>query len=299
MNAILQSEQQKVGILGKRWTREENKLLKRYYKDKGPKYLSEKLGRSCDSVRLQAIKFGLKYHVRKWEVWEDRFLKRHYHKKSNASLGRTLKRSVTAIRCRAVGLNLTNPNPKNWSEEEDKILRELYPNRSFSVDYIAKCVNRTTGAVNKRATRLKILRKGHKWTKDEQQYFKKNWKSKSYKEIAQYLNISYDVVLYHSINLGLRKRSAGRPWTEKEKEFVRRNYNVIPRREIAAKLNRSMLVVSNLAGKLGLRNPPPRPWSEKDKNFLKKNYGILSPEKIAAKLGRTKNGVIYAASLYL
>jgi hypothetical protein len=90
------------------------------------------------------------------------------------------------------------------------------------------------------------------WTKEETRYLRKNFKKKSYQEIAKDLGMTRIAVFQKARKMGLRLRQTPRPWTEADDEYIRQNYKKIPTREIAQKLNRSLDAVINRAGPLGI-----------------------------------------------
>jgi len=90
------------------------------------------------------------------------------------------------------------------------------------------------------------------WTKEETRFLRKNYKKKSYQEIANDLSMSRIAVFQKARRMGLKLRQTPRPWTEADDEYIRQNYKKIPTREIAQKLNRSLDAVINRAGPLGI-----------------------------------------------
>lgn len=47
-------------MVGK-WTQEEIKILRKYYRRKGAKYVAERVGRNPDTVMAKAAQLGIRY----------------------------------------------------------------------------------------------------------------------------------------------------------------------------------------------------------------------------------------------
>ena len=146
------------------------------------------------------------------------------------------------------------PKPKKWSEEELNLLRQLWTDKSFSIDEVAAKLNKTRPATHFQAWKMGLRRPQvwHFWTQEETQYLKKNFKKKSHAEIAKDLGMTKIAVFHKAIKLGLRLKRAPHPWTEADDEYIRQNYRKIPTREIAQKLDRSLDAIINRAGPLGI-----------------------------------------------
>lgn len=180
-----------------KWNEEEIKILKKLYPKGGAKPIAKKLGRSPASVMTKAAKLGIKYKGRRyWAKWEDNYMRRHYDDRKNRSIAKTLKRSVHAVLGRARFLNLRGAKAKAWTEKEIDILRQMYPYRKHSLKEISQIINRTPYAILLKAQTLGINRPAHdhEWTKEERNYLIKNYKTKTYKEIAEDLGLTHSSV---------------------------------------------------------------------------------------------------------
>ncbi|MBK6913970.1 MAG: hypothetical protein IPH11_10030 [Ignavibacteriales bacterium] len=176
-----------------KWSEEEIKILKRLYSKKGAKPVAKLLGRKPDNVMAKAAKLGIRFSkVRPWEKWEDNYLIRHYADRKNLSISHTLRRSIPSIMNRAKFLNLSAVKSPSWTEEEKNILRELYSDRKNALESISEKLNRSKYAVLLQAQVLGINRPrhDHEWTKEEIDYLKQNYQTKSYGEIASELGHS-------------------------------------------------------------------------------------------------------------
>lgn len=118
---------------------------------------------------------------------------------------------------------------KRWTEEEEEYLRNNYENKTNKE--LAEKLNRTVGAVQKRAEKLKIAQKRKKqsWTKGEEEYLIKNYKYKTNKELARELERTATSVARKKHDLELRIQYEN---TQNEEEiehlFKRKNTNKCP-----------------------------------------------------------------------
>jgi predicted transcriptional regulator len=278
----------------KRWTEEEIKILKRHYRKRGANYVAKFVEHSPDTVMFKAAQLGIRTNkFRTWQKWEDNYLTRNYHIKKNSSIAKTLKRTIRSIHHRAEFLKLTKRGADKWTEDEKTLLRELYTNRNYTVEEVAKILNRSVEAVKVKAPRLGLTRATyiHRWTKSERNYLKKNAGKKTYLEIAAHLGIEIYKVHQYAKKLGLKKHDKGPNWTEEEKDFIRNNYYKIPIEEIALKLNRPLNSVKNTASRIGVSKSDKIPWSSEEIDYLKANFLKITVKEISKNLNRSKSSV--------
>jgi len=191
---------------------------------------------------------------RRWKEFDINYLRRNYPNKSVESIARSLKRSSASILGKVYQLKIYVPKPKRWSEDELNMLRKLWINKRYSIDEVAAKLNKTRQATHYQAWKMGLRRPQvwRFWKKEETAYLRRNYKVKTYREIAEHLGISTPAVFKKAIRIGLKLREAPRPWTEAEDEFIRQNYRKIPTKEIAQKLNRATDSIINRAGPLGI-----------------------------------------------
>lgn len=196
----------------KRWTEEEIKILKRHYRKRGANYVAKFVEHSPDTIMNKARELELRTgKFRPWQKWEDNYLLRNYHIKKNSSIAKTLKRTIRSVHHRAEFLKLTKRGADKWTEAEKELLRELYTNRNYTVEDVAKILNRSVVSVKVKAPRLGLTRATyiHKWTKSERNYLIKNAGKKTYPEIAAHLGIELYKVHQFAKKLGLKKHDKG------------------------------------------------------------------------------------------
>lgn len=85
-------------------------------------------------------------------------------------------------------------------------------------------------------------------------YINDNWQEKTDQEIAKFLKIDIDIVMYLRRALGFRKRGQRcMKWTESEIKYLKVNWQKKTDQEIAQKLNRSVDAVKLKRSKFGLK----------------------------------------------
>lgn len=116
-------------------------------------------------------------------------------------------------------------------------------------------------------------------------YIKKHQKKMTRKEIAEELDIPYNILLHFVTTHGLANE-IHRNWTDEEIDFLCENFAKMPRRELAQKLGRSVASVNGKAQDLFLsgRN---KLWTQKEIDLAVGMYQSGSTVKeIAKKLDR-------------
>ena len=156
-----------------------------------------------------------------------------------------------------------------------------------------------------------------KWTEEEIEFLKKNYKSKTNYSLAKELKRSYSSVTLKAQALGLTdskstfthqvitevvkplskqaKAALNRVgWTKKETSFLKENYGKMSFEELAKNLGRSVGSVSGKVSGLGLPLKKAKKdknnrklWTKDDVQYLKNNYGKKSVKVLAKQLKRT------------
>jgi len=213
--------------------------MKKYYPIKGPTYVARKLGKTFSSVLAKAMRMGLRRKdFRKWSEWEIRYLKRNYRKKTARSIARTLKRSMDAIHIKAKHLHLIQPPAPAWTEEEKKLLIELFPNPNYSIAEIAQRLGRPEKGITKQARKLRLKRKFF-WTKEEHRFLARNYSRMTLREIARHLGKTERSVQHYANRHNFR-RQFQKTWTEQEIEYLKQYGGSKTAREIAQTLGRTV-----------------------------------------------------------
>lgn len=99
-----------------------------------------------------------------------------------------------------------------------------------------------------------------RWSKEETDFLKKNYRIMTYKEIEKIIGRSAKTINYKARTLNLSKKSNKR-WNEREEEYLNKYYGKIPAVEISKYLNRSFKSIVLKAFCLGLKTKPCNKWS--------------------------------------
>jgi DNA-binding CsgD family transcriptional regulator/DNA-directed RNA polymerase specialized sigma24 family protein len=171
---------------------------------------------------------------------------------------------------------------KNWTREEDAIIRRNYT--KHGARHTAGLLNRSITSVQHRAERLGVPGHGIKpWSNKEEHYLRRFYGTKSAIDIARILGRTEQSVRghIHQMQLGSYRPT---PWTEDEAEYLRQHYGKVKVAELAEELGRSTDAVELKANRLGLRRkivkltPAQREW-------IVKNLGEISYDNMARELG--------------
>jgi predicted DNA-binding protein YlxM (UPF0122 family) len=162
-------------------------------------------------------------------------------------------RTREAIFHKARILGLTKKT-KNFTPEEDAIIRELYPTGTEE-EILAKLPGRTWKSIASRASRLGVKRHDH-WTSEEDAILTENYSTVSDEELLNLLpGRSLHSIRSRANKLGLKKESM---WSLDEDNELRRVYPEESREVIQATFpNRTWLAIVSRASRLGLRRTKP------------------------------------------
>lgn len=239
-----------------------------------------------------------------WQQWEIDELLKIKNGASVEDIARVLPhRGVQGVRTKAQTLGLM-PKAKHWNEEEDRILRENYPSKSYPE--IQKLLPRwTEKAVKARACKIGLTQGGFnhpcKWTAEEDEIIRQNYRVMRYAEMASLLpGRNIKAIKSRVAKLGLLKL-----WTEEEQQIVKDGYGTISKEGLMKRLPyRTWSAISHQAMLLGVTQEPNKPWEEWEIDILNTHYGVIpnkelckmlpdrTPEKLRSKahdLGITDN----------
>ena len=106
--------------------------------------------------------------TREWTDLDDAELARRYDNEATATIARDLGRSCSAVYVRAQILELTEPQPPEWTEWEDAQLRAGYT-RATDVSQIAAIIGRPVSGTASRASKLGLKHPNNPagWTEPE------------------------------------------------------------------------------------------------------------------------------------
>jgi len=293
----------------KKWTVEEEDLVREFYYTYGPIYLARLLGRSKDAVRAHA-KYIRAVKPRIWSAREIETLKREYGKhgrKSNRILAGLLGRSKRAIEHKINMLGLATP-PKKWSKRELKLLHDHFG--TMPIDELARKIGRNKDAVTSMASVHGLTTPNPTFTPRQKKFIADNLGKISIKNMAKRLGVSASRVMTEADRLGYRPHkgrevwSRGAPppppkqpnhrrqWTAEEDALIAEHYPLQGSHYTADLLGRSRQATTERARYLGISASKfAGRWTPEEDAILRKLYGTRKVAEIAREVNRTVNSV--------
>ena len=143
---------------GKPWTKEEEKRLVKYFEEgKTAREVSNKLGRSMETVYQRRYKIRNGLNPRPEKQWTDKdkedLEKKFKQGKSDEEIAKYLGRTVNAVGRVRLMMGLYRQRMRRWTEEEDDKLESLV-NKGKKDKEIAKILNRSQSAITNRKSRI-------------------------------------------------------------------------------------------------------------------------------------------------
>ena len=197
------------------WTKEEERILREYYKSKGGKAVAKLLNRTLTSVQNHAYSLGIEGNVQPWTHKQELFLKRNYGKLTAVEIAKRLKRSEDGVRAHLAKLGLTGPASRPWTEEEENYLRAHYG--TVSNKELGDELERTEVAVQIKGKLLGLTDDSFV-SPDEKdvQWILRNFGKMPYTEMARRIGCSAHTVQRIATKHGLSASPTTRPWTEED-----------------------------------------------------------------------------------
>lgn len=274
--------------MGKKWTKEEDDLLRRWYRHRGSPYLETVLDRSRTAIQARALSLGIRGTSRRWTRKEELYLERNHGRHTVEVLADRLGRKVGSVQSKAFLMGLTGPASRAWSGQEVAYLRRHYGN--MRARDIAEHLGRSTDAIELKAGRLGLRRSLHRITSAEKKWVIRNLGKISYHNMADELGVSAQTIQQIAHANGYRPRPYMRRWSDQDVAYLRKHYGRKTAREIAEHLDRTIPTVRTLAGNLGLtqkRNNSEKFWTSEEERILRANYHRCTIRELAAMLDRT------------
>ena len=182
---------------------------------------------------------------------------------------------------------------ERWKDEDLALLKKRYPNRSFSVEGIAKTLHRTVLSIRCKATELNITRNIKRWKREYDKFLEENYKTLGTLQCAKILGYTESHIQRRARQLGVNKKI--KFWSNEEIEKLRELSNKhFTQAEIAEVLGRTITQIKNKLRVLEIRSSW---WSECEIKVLKANYNSHNAGEIAKYLNRGKATVYRKASL--
>lgn len=275
----------------KRWTREEDLLLRKHYPTRGAVYCAQELGRTKAGVNRRAETLGVTSKVKqRWTRKEEAMLRTLYQRHTALALARMLKRTEQSVRGKLHLMGLTESTSRPWTSDEISYLRSHYGR--VRVADLAEELGRSTDAVELKAGRLGISRRNKRLSAKEQQDVLAELGQTPYTVLARRFGVDAHTIRRVAERNGYRDRPTSRPWTPEDDAELRRVYGTMKRAEVAQHLNRTMVAVACRAKEMGLTKPRPRVlplrnWTKEEDRTLQLLHGQQTQAQLAEMLGRT------------
>jgi hypothetical protein len=287
----------------KPWSKSDTQRFAELYCRNHDHKLARIFGRTAEAIRTKGARMGLKknwdedfkpYHpfdVRRWSPLEITVLKRMHATHTFVDISDKIDRSPSAIAAKARLLKLRKQ--KLWTKRDDKLLQRNCKKKSYV--QLARMLDRTPRAIEKRAADIGLDRKFAWWTGKELDLLVKNYPTMRTRELARLIGRSPEQVRMKAYVLGIRKDrerifSGGRRWSKTEVDEILRLYKNHTTRQVAALLDYPYMTVRRLFKRLnGLVKL--KPWTKKEDRIMRKYCKRISYKKLAEKLGRSIKSV--------
>ena len=227
-----------------------------------------------------------------WTERELELLKSNFHKATFKELSVSIGKPVSTIyvKSRLLGLRKDSGtgcgSKKEWSKEEDQLLRALYSSRT--PEELSFELKRSVGAIYTRAQKLNLKREDktgkylnfqNPWTDEEIEELIKIGDRFSLKDVAKLLNRSYESVRHKREQLGIKHiESKQKSWSSTEIHELKHQYKVLglSQIEISKTLGKSKSAVGRKIISLGLMTDRSRAfvssWTDEQVSFLRIHY---------------------------
>jgi len=279
----------------RKWTQEEDDIIRNNYKDKGAEGCSKLLmNRTIYACRSRAQILGLSDSFQPWTEEEDNILRENYPKIGSKVFELIPNRTVNAIKNRVILLGLRVYDRK-WSEDEISILRDYYPSASIST-LMEMLPNRSYSAIRNTAVKYNIIRNDCSWTEDEDNIILINYPKIGEKVVELLPNRTKRAISKRANILGVKRSNW--MWTEEEDNILRENYPKIGKDVVKLLPGRGYKACYTRANALGLKADSSFDrWTEEEDNILREYYpkigvkviDLLPNRSISAIKSRAKN----------
>lgn len=216
----------------KRWTQEENEIIRKLYKTKTCKELEKMLpNRSACAIKNQAMRLGIAASSNAWSKKEINILKNNYSIMTCDELNKTLlpNKTPVAIRNKAKRIGIRKAKDRRpWTKQEDEIIKKYYLKGG-----IKECKKhlqyRTLCAIDSRRKKLNLnFSREDLWTKQEDEILKECYFVMKKKEIQEkYLphrSLQSITKRLNKIKIVKQEHIYKGWWSKKEIEILKKYY---------------------------------------------------------------------------
>ena len=159
-------------LIGREWTEEEIKILKKWYPVEGLKVRDKLEGRTKSSIQATATRLNLQSPDRSWTDEEINRLKKYYPVEGVKVAKRLNNRNRGAIKAQVAKLGIKFNGKQKWTEDEIEILKKYYPKKDVNLNEFFP--NRSVEAIKTKASKLGLHKENDSiFTNEEDEIIKK------------------------------------------------------------------------------------------------------------------------------
>ena len=204
----------------RRWTAEEDQIIKEYYPIIGLNVNTMLYNRSSNACTARAFKLGISSYNKQWTAEEDRILQENY-----PTMGQEVYKLLpnrTASQCcyRAYVLNILR-DKNNWTDDEINIIKMYYPSKGISICEMLN--NRSKSSIISKANQLG-LRRVSKWSKDEDDILRQYYPTMGSNVYKMLPRRNKDTCLQRANTLGISYNKIQTKWSKDEDDILRQYY---------------------------------------------------------------------------
>ncbi|HVO73360.1 MAG TPA: hypothetical protein VMT35_05020 [Ignavibacteriaceae bacterium] len=162
----------------------QNQYIETWYTKKTIPQIAGEMKISESTVKYKMRQIGL-VKSKRWNKKELEYLKKYYSKKKGNEIAKILGRNKYSIYQKANKLELISSVriPKSYDKEK-KYIQKWYGEKSRKK--LAAELKKTVGFVSARINEMKLI-KVKKWSKEDLDFLKNNYKTMKFREIAEHL----------------------------------------------------------------------------------------------------------------
>ena len=216
-------------VIGRRWTHEEDALIKEYYPLEKREVYKRLEGRTKEAVYQRAIFLDL-VESNQWSRKEENILRQYYPIEGEAVVLRLKNRTEVAVRGRANKLGIKKDKKRCWTVEDDNLLKRKYSkDKKFPIQDMIRLLNYKFNSdliyMRLEYLGIKVSRK-EEWTSDEDGFLRLCWGNMPKAEIESRLSRHTTKSIYtRARRLGLIEKSGKGNWSPFELEYFIECYN--------------------------------------------------------------------------
>ncbi len=120
-----------------------------------------------------------------------------------------------------------------------------------------------------------------KWTKEEEEFIKANYKKYSNKELAEKFGVTESAIQSKLSKMGLTRQKQ-KKWTKEDEEFLKGNYMNMTDEELAEKLNVTPIAIKRKLNRMGLKRNAVIGYKTTTKEAVSKSENIIKTDAVSS-----------------